>query len=61
MVKTVVLLSNFLFLANCKHDSSLFTCNNGRCIDKKLVCDGYNHCGDNYDETHGCSYGGKIS
>lgn len=39
----------------------MFVCNNGRCINKKLVCDGYDHCGDNYDETHGCSYGGKST
>lgn len=45
------------YVDDCKQDSSMFVCNNGRCINKKLVCDGYDHCGDNYDETHGCSYG----
>lgn len=32
-----------------------FYCANRRCIDPSLVCDGYDHCGDNTDETKGCS------
>lgn len=27
--------------------SGEFACNNKRCIDDSLICDGYNHCGDN--------------
>lgn len=43
------------YVSDCKHDSSMFECGNGRCIDKTLVCNGYDHCGDNTDETTGCS------
>ncbi|XP_006811744.1 dorsal-ventral patterning tolloid-like protein 1 [Saccoglossus kowalevskii] len=31
-----------------------FQCRNDRCIADYLVCDGYNHCGDNTDEDTGC-------
>ncbi len=37
----------------CQDDD--FHCKNNRCIDKSLKCDGYDHCGDNSDETKGCS------
>lgn len=33
---------------------SFFKCHFGQCIDRKLVCDGINHCGDNSDELQ-CS------
>ncbi|XP_072014318.1 tolloid-like protein 1 [Amphiura filiformis] len=36
----------------CQDDD--FHCQNSRCIDKSLKCDGYDHCGDNSDETKGC-------
>ena len=49
----------FLISAMCKSDTSMFTCNNARCIDKSLICDQVDHCGDNTDETTGCSYDGK--
>lgn len=45
------------YVTDCKHDSTMFECSNGRCIDRSLVCDGYDHCGDNTDETTGCSDG----
>ncbi|XP_053401378.1 uncharacterized protein LOC123549412 [Mercenaria mercenaria] len=35
--------------------SNLFICNNNRCIDRGLMCDGYDHCGDNSDEVSGCA------
>ena len=42
--------------SNChrKH----FKCNNKRCAKASLVCDGKNDCGDNSDETVGCT--GKL-
>lgn len=35
--------------------SELFVCGNDRCIDRGLMCDGYDQCGDNSDEVEGCS------
>ncbi|KAL4234628.1 hypothetical protein ACF0H5_006269 [Mactra antiquata] len=35
-------------------DSMLYVCDNRRCIDQSLVCDGVDHCGDNSDEVAGC-------
>ncbi|XP_060577891.1 uncharacterized protein LOC132735008 [Ruditapes philippinarum] len=35
--------------------SDLFVCGNDKCIDKNLICDGYDHCGDNSDEVAGCA------
>ena len=29
----------------------MFQCNNGKCIDKSEICDFYNGCGDNSDES----------
>lgn len=31
-----------------------FACTNGRCIPNKLECDGFDHCGDNSDESSQC-------
>jgi len=31
-----------------------FTCTNGRCIPSRLECDGFDHCGDNSDESPHC-------
>ncbi|KAL8609081.1 hypothetical protein ACOMHN_033674 [Nucella lapillus] len=31
-----------------------FLCNNSRCIDRRLVCDSLDTCGDNSDEVYGC-------
>ncbi|XP_071786056.1 tolloid-like protein 2 [Asterias amurensis] len=31
-----------------------YHCKNDHCIGSSLVCDGYNHCGDNSDEDDGC-------
>lgn len=45
---------------DCKHDSTMFTCGNNRCINKSLVCNGYDHCGDNTDETAGCNDAGDT-
>ncbi|KAH9367255.1 hypothetical protein HPB48_002315 [Haemaphysalis longicornis] len=33
--------------------SSEYKCDNSRCVDKNLACDGHNNCGDNSDETCG--------
>ncbi|KAH9367248.1 hypothetical protein HPB48_013131 [Haemaphysalis longicornis] len=39
--------------------SSEYKCDNSRCVDKILACDGHNNCGDNSDET--CSFGGYCN
>ncbi|CAL1547869.1 unnamed protein product [Lymnaea stagnalis] len=31
-----------------------FSCDNGRCVDDTMACDGYDDCGDNSDEEEGC-------
>ncbi|KAF0758165.1 CUB domain-containing protein [Aphis craccivora] len=31
-----------------------FACTNGRCIPNQLECDGFDHCGDNSDESSQC-------
>lgn len=31
---------------------SMFTCNNGKCIDKSMICDNLNDCGDHSDELN---------
>ncbi|XP_022094553.1 cubilin homolog [Acanthaster planci] len=35
-------------------ENSDYHCENNRCIAPSLVCDGYDHCGDNSDEDQGC-------
>ncbi|XP_071496006.1 tolloid-like protein 1 [Diadema antillarum] len=35
-------------------DEGDWHCDNDRCVDEGLVCDGYDHCGDNSDEELGC-------
>ncbi|XP_038077598.1 tolloid-like protein 1 isoform X2 [Patiria miniata] len=40
-------------------EDSDFHCDNDRCIDPSLVCDGYDHCGDDSDEDKGCDGEGK--
>lgn len=42
----------FLYLAQKKCTTDKFTCTNGRCIDKILVCDGTDDCGDLSDEMN---------
>ena len=34
---------------NCSF--AFFECNNTNCVSSSLVCDGYNNCGDNSDES----------
>ena len=34
--------------------SNNFVCQNGKCLEQYLTCDGKDHCGDNSDETNGC-------
>ncbi|XP_026807139.1 uncharacterized protein LOC113549855 [Rhopalosiphum maidis] len=35
-------------------EANEFACMNGRCIPNKLECDGFDHCGDNSDESSQC-------
>ncbi|XP_041376902.1 low-density lipoprotein receptor-related protein 12-like [Gigantopelta aegis] len=35
-------------------DNGEFECTNGKCVADVVVCDSYNNCGDNSDETTGC-------
>ena len=37
----------------CTNQSQNFKCDNQNCINKRLVCDGINNCGDKSDEK-GC-------
>ena len=48
LIPTIALMES-----NChrKH----FTCTNKRCANASLVCDGTDDCGDNSDETIGCT------
>ena len=32
-----------------------FVCANGKCLDAGLICNGYDECGDNSDESTVCS------
>ncbi|XP_067651119.1 uncharacterized protein [Haliotis asinina] len=34
-----------------------FDCDNGRCVDSLVTCDGYDDCTDDSDETSACSWG----
>ena len=50
-------LNIYVHIGSCYFkNSSLFTCNNGNCINKALKCDRSNNCGDNSDEF-GCGKG----
>ena len=42
-----------LLVTDC-YSTREFVCLNHRCIDSKLRCDGFNHCGDNSDEQTAC-------
>ncbi|XP_059141935.1 uncharacterized protein LOC131929650 [Physella acuta] len=33
-----------------------FCCDNGRCVDESMTCDGYDDCGDDSDEDDGCMF-----
>ena len=47
-----VFLNSF---SGCPNRWEYFQCRNDRCISNRLICDGYDHCGDNSDETsHHC-------
>ncbi|XP_046556956.1 uncharacterized protein LOC124266197 [Haliotis rubra] len=39
-----------------------YECDNGRCVDSSVTCDGYDDCTDDSDETSGCTWGaGSIA
>lgn len=41
----------------CAQSYGGFRCNNSRCVDRDLVCDGVDHCADESDESqHAPSY-----
>ena len=39
-------------IRDCKNEE--LRCENGRCVTKNLICDGYNDCGDFTDERQDC-------
>lgn len=47
------MLQCFFFLETCSTTNEFF-CKNERCIPSRLQCDGFDHCGDNSDESAEC-------
>ena len=44
------IFSYFFAVVTCRSDE--FTCQDGGCVDSRLVCDGSNNCGDGSDEVN---------
>ncbi|XP_046333612.2 low-density lipoprotein receptor-related protein 12-like isoform X1 [Haliotis rufescens] len=50
-----ILVTSFNMAINHTCLSSRYLCNNNRCINKFLTCNGFDDCGDDSDEIDGCS------
>ncbi|XP_071087822.1 uncharacterized protein [Haliotis cracherodii] len=50
-----ILVTSFNMAINHTCSSSRYLCNNNRCINKFLTCNGFDDCGDDSDEIDGCS------